>query len=67
MKMNEQSENVSTEMEDQYPVNESCSEIKFKIDSFTPPKSTEDQLPLGQEMQIYLFGALSTRFSKEVS
>jgi hypothetical protein len=40
----------------------------FKINSlFQPPSNTEDLIQLPQEMQIYLIGALSNRYLKEVS
>jgi hypothetical protein len=33
---------------------------------FTPPNNSADLLPIPQEMQIYLFGVLSSRYLKEV-
>ena len=33
---------------------------------FSPPVSTSDLLQVPQEMQIYLFGALSSRYLREV-
>lgn len=33
---------------------------------FSPPSASDDLIPIPQEMQIYLFGALSSRYLKEV-
>jgi hypothetical protein len=34
--------------------------------AYLPPKNTDDLISIPQEMQIYLFGVLSSRFLKEV-
>jgi hypothetical protein len=36
------------------------------VRNFKPKKSTTELLPISQEMQIYLFGALSSRYLREV-
>ena len=39
----------------------------FKVNAlFQPPSNTDDLIQLPQEMQIYLIGALSNRYLKEV-
>lgn len=44
----------------------SLSDKFTKFHFFSPPQSTADLLPIPQEMQIYLFGVLSSRYLKEV-
>ena len=34
--------------------------------TFVPPKTTSDLMQIPQEMQIYLFGVLSTRYTREL-
>ena len=61
------------ELTEQYPtVVESSSYDYLQLPAhkpfvFVPPKVVNDLIPVTQEMQIYLFGVLSTRYLKEVS
>ena len=49
--------------------NDTTLDFQSKSDhfKFMPPVDSTDLLPIPQEMQIYLFGALSNRYLKEVS
>ena len=61
-------ENQHQQQMEHNSLNDSNFDFQPKNDQFkfSPPVSTSDLLQVPQEMQIYLFGALSSRYLREV-